>query len=79
MRVRPHDSYTDAVFSFSFFFFSLLPIHFQGSVLISLRTSTQGNAFLYEVKYEISGTELLMHLCTPLQWLFLEDWLVQIV
>lgn len=57
--VRAHVSHTDA----PLFFFSLtyLPsFKYLFSFLFKLG-STQGNEFLYEVKYEISGTELLMH------------------
>lgn len=45
----------------SFFLLTYLPsFKYLFSFLFKLG-STQGNEFLYEVKYEISGTELLMH------------------
>lgn len=67
-----------------FLFFLLLSYFypsasFQVSVLSLFKLgSTQGNEFLYEVKYEISGTELLMHFCTASSMAFPEEGFVQI-
>lgn len=64
-RVRPHASHAD-VFSFFFFFlfsFSLSTFFKDLFSSVSDLGSTRGNEFSSEVKFEMCGTELLMHFC----------------